>query len=37
LIDCCLTPNEPFISYIMVRTSYIRWYDDDVRFVLWHA
>jgi len=21
--DCCLTPNEQFFSYIMVRTSYI--------------
>jgi len=22
--DCCLTPNEQFVQYIMVRTSYIR-------------
>ena len=31
--DCCLTPNEQFfVSYIIVRTSYIQW--DDVHFVL---
>jgi len=30
----CLTPNEQFFSYIMARTSYIRW-DDDVRFTRW--
>jgi transglutaminase-like putative cysteine protease len=30
--DHCLTPNEQFLSYIMARTSYIRWDDnDDVR------
>ena len=32
--DCCLTPNEQFFSYIMLRTKYIRWDDDDVPFVL---
>jgi hypothetical protein len=26
--------NEQFFYYIMVITSYIRWNDDDVRFVL---
>jgi hypothetical protein len=30
VIDC-LTLNEQFV---MVRTSYIRWDDDDVHFVL---
>ena len=30
----CLTPNEPFFSYITARTSYIRWYDNNVHFVL---
>ena len=33
VIDCCLMPNEQFLSYIMARTSYIRWDDDDVHFV----
>ena len=32
--DCCLKPNEKIFSYIMARTSYIRWDDDDVRLVL---
>jgi hypothetical protein len=32
--DYCLTPNEQFFSYIMARTSYIQWNDDDARFVL---
>ena len=27
-------PNEQFFSYIMARTSYIRWDDNDVLFVL---
>ena len=29
--DCCITPNEHFfqLQYIMARTSYIRWDDDD--------
>jgi hypothetical protein len=31
--DCCLTPNEHFVSYIMARTSYIRWDEDDIRFI----
>jgi hypothetical protein len=29
-----LMPNEQFFSYIMARTSYIQWNDDDVHFVL---
>jgi transposase len=32
--DCCLMPNEQFFSYVMARTSYIQWNDDDVRCVL---
>ena len=28
--DCYLTPNGKSISCIMVRTSYIKWNDDDV-------
>jgi len=26
--DCCLTPSEQFVSYIMTRTNYIslRWW-----------
>ena len=28
------TPNEQVFSYIMSRTSYIQWNDDDVHFVL---
>ena len=32
LSDCCLTPNEYVIfSYIITRTIYIRWDDNDVR------
>ena len=31
--DCCVTPNEPFFSHIMVRTSYIHWNDDEFRFL----
>jgi len=27
--DCCLAPNEQFFSYIMMRTSYTRWDDDN--------
>jgi len=23
VIDCCLTPSEQFIGYIMARTNYI--------------
>jgi hypothetical protein len=30
--DCCLTPNEKFVRYIMVITSYIPWDDDDAHF-----
>jgi hypothetical protein len=29
-----LTPNEHFVSYVMVGTSYIQQNDDDVSFVL---
>jgi len=32
--NCCLIPNKQFLSYIMARTSYIWWDDDDVCFVL---
>ena len=32
--DCCLTPNEEFVSCIMVRTICIRWDDNDIHFVL---
>jgi hypothetical protein len=32
--DCCLTPNELFFSYIMARTSYIRWDDNDISFII---
>jgi hypothetical protein len=30
--DCCLMPNEQFYSYIMARTSYIQWNDDDYAY-----
>ena len=29
-----LTPTEQFFSYIMARTSYIRWDYNDVQFIL---
>jgi hypothetical protein len=32
--DCCLASIEQFFSYIMARTYYIRWDDDDVCFEL---
>ena len=32
--DCCLMPNEQFFRYFMERTSYIRWDDHDVCFVI---
>ena len=32
----CFTPNEQYLSYIMVKTNYIRWDDDDVLFVLYN-
>jgi len=32
--DFCLTPTQQFFSYLMARTSYIRWDDNNVRFVL---
>ena len=31
--DCCLTPNEQlssYYNYIMAKTSYIQWNDNDV-------
>ena len=34
LIYCCLTTNGQFFSYFMAITSYIRWDDDHVCFVL---
>ena len=34
MIDYYLTPNEQYFSYTMTRTSYIRWGDNDIRFVL---
>ena len=33
-IDCCLMPIERYFNYIITCTSYSRWDDDDVRFVL---
>jgi len=35
VIDCCLTPNYQFFSYIMARTCYIRWDDDDYDTILY--
>ena len=32
--DCCLTLNEQFFSYIMARTRYIWWEENNVSFVL---
>jgi hypothetical protein len=32
--DCCLTLSEQFVSYVIVKTSYIQWNDDDVHFIL---
>ena len=32
--DYCLTPNEQCISYIMARTRYFQWNDDDFLCVL---
>ena len=32
--DCCLTPIQQFFGYIMARTSYFQWDDDEVPFVL---
>jgi len=29
-VNECVTTNEQFFSYIMVITSFIGWYDDDV-------
>ena len=34
VIDCLLMPNEQMFSYIMARTSYIRWDDNNLCFVL---
>ena len=39
--DCCLTPNEHFLSYIMMRTSYMYismrwwWYLHCTRPIFW--
>jgi hypothetical protein len=30
----CLAPVQQFFSYIMAKTSYFQWDDDEVRFVL---
>ena len=27
-------PTQQFVSYIMIRTSYFQWSDEEVRFVL---
>jgi hypothetical protein len=32
--DYALPPNEQLLRYIFAITSYIRWNDDDVHFVL---
>ena len=32
--DCCLTPRDQIVGYIMARTKYIQWNGDDVSFVL---
>ena len=32
--DCCLTPIQQLCSYIMTKTSYFKWDDDEVRFEL---
>jgi hypothetical protein len=32
--DCYLMPTQQFFNYIMAKTSYIRWDDDDIFFVL---
>jgi hypothetical protein len=32
--DWCLTPRDQFVIYIMARSKYIQWNDDDVSFVL---
>ena len=34
--DCCLMPNDQFVSYIVEITSYIRRDDNAVLFVLGH-
>jgi hypothetical protein len=31
VIDCCIMPNEQYFSYVMARTSYIRFNDNDAR------
>ena len=31
--DCCLMPKERYFSYIIARTNYIGWDDNDVHFV----
>jgi len=34
VIDCCLTPTQPFFSYIIWEQVNFQWNDDEVRFVL---
>jgi hypothetical protein len=34
IVYLLLTPNYKFLGYIMIRTSYIRWNESDVLFVL---
>jgi hypothetical protein len=35
-VSSCLSPNEKCYSYIMTRASYMRWDDNNVRFLLDH-
>jgi len=30
--DCCLTPNEQFVSYAMTRTSYVH-FDEMMKIM----
>ena len=32
--ECCFTPNKQLFGYIMTKTGYIQWNDDDARFEL---
>jgi hypothetical protein len=31
---CYITPNKQVCSYIMMRTGYIQWDDNDITFLL---
>jgi hypothetical protein len=31
--DCCLNSNVQIVSYILIKTSYIRWDENDIRFI----